>query len=54
MDTRSASELPCATCPMRRKAEAKPRSFMAMLWRWHTKICPGWKAYQAALANEAR
>jgi hypothetical protein len=22
---------------------------MARLWRWHTKWCPGWKAYQKAL-----
>ncbi len=31
----------CETCPMRKKAEANPKSFMARLWRWHTKWCPG-------------
>lgn len=31
---------------MRRKAEAKPGGFMARLWRWHTRWCPGWRAYQ--------
>ncbi len=39
----------CETCPMRAKAEAKPKSFMARLWKWHTGWCPGWKAYQASL-----
>jgi hypothetical protein len=24
---------------------------MARLWRWHTGWCPGWKAYQAHLAE---
>ncbi|GAB4481552.1 MAG: hypothetical protein Kow00124_29440 [Anaerolineae bacterium] len=43
---------PCETCPMRQKAEAKPRSFMARLWRWHTTWCPGWKAYQEHLAKQ--
>ncbi|MBN1665994.1 MAG: hypothetical protein JW862_02865 [Anaerolineales bacterium] len=43
----------CETCPMRLKAEAKPKSFIARLWRWHTKWCPGWKAYQAQLAEQA-
>lgn len=41
---------PCETCPIRRRAEAKPRGFVARLWRWHITWCPGWKAYQKALA----
>ena len=48
-----AEDYPCATCKFREKAEAKPKSFMARLWRWHTKWCPGWKAYQKALQAEA-
>lgn len=40
----------CADCPMRKKAEANPKAFMARLWRWHTTWCPGWKAYQKELA----
>jgi hypothetical protein len=44
----------CETCPNRLKAEANPKSFMARLWRWHTGWCPGWKAYQAHLAEQAR
>jgi len=36
---------------MRKKAEKKPKSFMAKLWRWHTGWCPGWKAYQKSLTQ---
>ncbi|MBN2501238.1 MAG: hypothetical protein JXB38_10700 [Anaerolineales bacterium] len=39
----------CGDCPMRKKAEANPKSFMARLWKWHTGWCPGWKAYQVWL-----
>jgi len=39
----------CATCPMRLKAEEKPKSLMARIWRWHTTWCPGWKNYQEYL-----
>lgn len=44
-------EMSCATCPMRKKAEEKPKSLLARFWRWHTTWCPGWKAYQKALAE---
>ena len=43
----------CADCPIRRKAEARPNSFLARLWRWHTTWCPGWKAYQKELQTPA-
>jgi len=46
------SELSCATCGLRRRAEDKPQSLMARLWRWHTTWCPGWKAYQQALGEQ--
>jgi hypothetical protein len=36
---------------MRKRAEQKPNSLLARLWRWHTTWCPGWKAYQAELAQ---
>jgi len=26
---------------------------MSRLWRWHTKWCPGWKAYQRELGEQA-
>jgi len=44
----------CETCPMRQKAEANPKSFMARLWRWHTTWCAGWKEYQQHLAEQAK
>lgn len=39
----------CEDCPIRRRAEAKPQSLLARLWRWHTTWCPGWKSYQKEL-----
>jgi hypothetical protein len=45
---------PCETCRLRRRAEARPDSWLSRLWRWHTTWCPGWRAYQAHLANSAR
>ena len=44
----------CENCEMRKKAEANPKSFLSRLWRWHTRFCPGWKAYQAHLAEQAK
>jgi hypothetical protein len=41
----------CETCAMRKKAEANPKSLLSRIWRWHTGWCPGWKAYQAHLAE---
>lgn len=43
----------CEDCAMRKKAEANPRSFIGILWRLHTHICPGWKAYQRSLAERS-
>ena len=42
----------CATCGWRKRSEEKPNSLMAKIWRWHTKWCPGWKAYQKELAEQ--
>jgi hypothetical protein len=39
----------CHTCGLRARAEAKPKSLIARLWRWHTGWCPGWKAYAKEL-----
>lgn len=44
----------CETCALRQKAAANPKSLMARLWRWHTGWCPGWKAYQAHLAEKSQ
>ena len=42
----------CESCAMRLRAERNPRSLVSWLWRLHTKICPGWKAYQRSLAEK--
>jgi hypothetical protein len=42
----------CEKCAIRRKAEEKPRSLIGILWKLHTYICPGWRAYQRSL-NQA-
>jgi hypothetical protein len=48
----SEKSFACETCPMRKKAEANPKTLMARLWRRHTGWCPGWKAYQVYLAEQ--
>jgi len=35
----------CENCKRRIYAMQHPNSFRARLWNWHTKWCPGWKAY---------
>ena len=44
----------CATCPMRLRAEKSPGSLLSKIWRWHTKWCPGWKAYQREQSQQQR
>jgi len=41
----------CESCKMRSYAERNPTSLISKIWRWHTKWCPGWKAYQEELAQ---
>jgi hypothetical protein len=43
---------PCENCKWRKKSQENPSTFSAKLWSWHTKWCPGWKAYQKSLANK--
>lgn len=40
---------PCADCPIRCKAMARPHSLFARIHRWHSTWWPGWKHYQAEL-----
>lgn len=47
-------EVKCENCAFRKKAEQKPNSILARLWRWHTKWCPGWKEYQRQLAEQSK
>ena len=48
---RNPEEMRCATCRIRQRAEVNPNTIMARVWKWHTGWCPGWKAYQKALAD---
>jgi hypothetical protein len=43
----------CENCGIRRRAEKRPNSLLARIWRWHTGWCPGWKSYQRWLAEQA-
>ena len=43
---------PCEDCQLRKQAEQNPNTWKARLWRWHTKICPGWRSYQRFLAKQ--
>ena len=52
MQEQMTVEAKCHTCPMRQRAEQKPRSLIARFWRWHTRWCPGWKAYVAELQSK--
>ncbi|MEW5911020.1 MAG: hypothetical protein AB1814_00535 [Thermodesulfobacteriota bacterium] len=54
MTTPTTSTPSCAACALRRYAERKPDSIWARLWRWHTGWCPGWKRYQAWLAQQEK
>lgn len=40
----------CESCPWRARYDRNPRSILGRLWKWHTRWCPGWKAYQKELA----
>jgi len=44
----------CTNCPWRARYDKKPKSFLGRLWRWHAKICPGWKKYMRSLPDEER
>ena len=52
MSESAANKPRCEDCPIRAKAEAKPKSLLGRLWYWHIKWCPGWKAYQEYLAQQ--
>jgi hypothetical protein len=43
----------CEDCALRRRAEARPRSFLGILWKLHTYVCPGWRRYRRATAPRA-
>ncbi|HSD84080.1 MAG TPA: hypothetical protein VLG46_09490 [Anaerolineae bacterium] len=45
-------ESKCHTCALRARAAENPKALTARLWRWHTKWCPGWKAYLKELDSK--
>ncbi len=47
-------ESKCATCPMRAKYDAQPKSFAGRFWRFHINFCPGWKQYMNSLEAAER
>lgn len=48
------AESGCSKCFLRARYDAKPRSLLGRLWRWHITWCPGWKAYMESLSDEER
>jgi hypothetical protein len=36
-EKRNPEEMRCASCGIRRQAEANPTSVMARVWKWHTE-----------------
>ncbi|MCK4342331.1 MAG: hypothetical protein KAY37_11480 [Phycisphaerae bacterium] len=42
----------CEKCPLRSYSERKPKALITRIWRWHTKWCPGWKAYQKSQSEK--
>jgi len=44
----------CADCAFRTKYDAKPKSFLGRLWRWHANWCPGWKTFMNSLSAKEK
>ena len=44
----------CEDCSLRAKYDAKPKSLIGRLWRWHINFCPGWKKYMSSLSEEQK
>jgi hypothetical protein len=44
----------CETCSFRVRYDRNPRSILGRMWKWHTRWCPGWKAYIKSLPDEER
>lgn len=48
------SEITCESCAWREKYDARPKSLLGRLWKWHITFCPGWKMYLKSLSEEKR
>lgn len=52
MTEQSEKMFRCEDCPLRKRAETRPKSLLGRFWFWHINWCPGWKAYQEHLAQQ--
>lgn len=43
---------PCENCKLRARYDENPKSLLARFWHWHTKFCPGWKAFYSSLSEK--
>lgn len=50
-DFKNPHDLPCDRCRFRKFAQNNPDSLLARFWLWHTRWCPGWKAYEKVVAE---
>lgn len=46
--------LGCESCFFRNQYDKNPGSWLGRLWHWHTRWCPGWKAYMKSLPDQER
>jgi hypothetical protein len=44
----------CESCSFRVRYDRNPRSILGRMWKWHTRWCPGWKAYLRSLPDKER
>jgi len=44
----------CESCSLRARYDGNPRSILGRMWKWHTRWCPGWKAYLRSLPDKER
>ncbi|MEE4259033.1 MAG: hypothetical protein V2I62_04680 [Bacteroidales bacterium] len=44
----------CENCKLRAKYDAKPKSLLGRIWKWHIGFCPGWKSYITSLDEEKK
>ena len=45
-------KMPCYQCRLRNLYDTNPKSLLARFWHWHTRFCPGWKAFMKSLSPE--
>ena len=48
------AEPQCENCKFKARYDAKPKSLLGRIWKWHISFCPGWKAYIRSVTDEKR